>query len=227
MTLRRAVIFANGAIILAFLVLGTAYYVGVDGTDAYWLDDEGNAPAIFSALLLIGAALAGSRLTRALVDDRWNRRAALALTGLFAFMSLDEALHFHERFNDHFGIPWQLPYAPILLGAFAAAVYLVGYLRSRGVALRWIIAGACWGVAQGFDLIETQFFATTDTPFEVLVVLEEGLEMLGSSLFAWTLFDAGTRESTRAFVSAPRTSRCDTDESSLGDRDGEPVALDR
>ena len=57
---RRAVIFVNGAIILAFLALGTAYYVGVDGMDAYWLDDEGNAPAIFSALLLIGAATRGS-----------------------------------------------------------------------------------------------------------------------------------------------------------------------
>ena len=141
-------------------------------------------------------------------------------------MSLDEALHFHERFNDRFGIPWQLPYAPVLLGAFAAAVYLVGYLHSRGVALRWIIAGVCWGVAQAFDLIETQFFATTDTPFEVLVVLEEGLEMLGSSLFAWTLLDAGTRERARipASVPAPTTSPSGPAGSALGDRDAQFVA---
>lgn len=171
-----------------FLALGAAYYLGAEHLQEFWLDGERNPPAIYSTLLLLTSAAIALALARQAHANRGLRRSAWFFAGLFAFMSLDEFQSFHERFNDHFHVPWQPFYAPIIAAAFVFTLRLVRESREhRPAASLWLCGCLSWGVAQVLDLIETQVFEVGDTPFEVMVVIEEGLEMAGSALFGFAL----------------------------------------
>lgn len=181
------------AIAIAALVsLGIVDYY-VDSMPEFWLDGERNVPAIFSALVLVFAAVTALALAGEFGQGTPMRRYTVGLGAIFAFMSLDEYDTFHEHFNDHFGIPWQLPYAPLIF----VAVYLAWTLWEemeedpQGAAM-WVAGAGAWALAQVLDLLQTTALDSdnTLTAFTATVVLEEGLEMAGSVLFALALLRA-------------------------------------
>lgn len=183
---------ADGLVIAALCVLGSIHF-WVHRMQAFWLDGEHNFPATFSALLLVTAGVAALLFADQHPPRTTMRRVFLGLSGLFAFMSLDEFQYFHEHINDHFHFPWQVAYTPILI----AAVYLwIKAWREFGArteaATLWVAAAGAWAVAQGFDLYQNTVLDGNNNlaAFKTTVVIEEGLEMVGSSLFAFALLVA-------------------------------------
>ncbi len=196
---------ADGLIIAALLILGSIHY-WVHRMQPFWLDGEHNFPATFSALLLVAAAVAALLVASENPSGSTMRWIYGGLAGLFAFMTLDEFQYFHEHVNDHFHFPWQVAYAPILVAAAYLWIKTWDDLRARTTAAPlWVYAAAAWGVAQVLDGFQTTALDGNDrlTSFHVTVVIEEGLEMIGSSLFAFALLVALRQLSPDVEVSRP------------------------
>src|SRR3954463_343303 len=183
---------ADGLVIAALAALGSIHY-WVHRMQPFWLDGEHNFPSTFSAALLVCAAVMAVLVAREHPPQTKLRRVFLGLAGLFAFMTLDEFEYFHEHINDHFDFPWQAAYAPILVAAAYLWITAWREMRARtDAAGLWLGAAAAWGVAQVLDLYQTTALDTNDnlTSFKVTVVIEESLEMIGSSLFIFALIVA-------------------------------------
>jgi hypothetical protein len=183
---------ADGLVIAALAALGSIHY-WVHRMQPFWLDGEHNFPSTFSAALLVCAAVMAVLVAREYRPQTKLRRVFLGLAGLFAFMTLDEFEYFHEHINDHFDFPWQVAYAPILVAAAYLWITAWREMRARtDAAGLWIAAAAAWAAAQVLDLYQTTALDTNDnlTSFRVTVVIEEGLEMIGSSLFIFALIVA-------------------------------------
>lgn len=150
----------------------------------FGLDNEGSVPAVFSGLLLLGAALA-SREARAV--------HAAALTGLgavFAFMAVDEVLAVHEHLESVVGEQWQVVYLPLM--AVAGGLWLVVLRELRGRAQALFVGGAAaWVVAQ---LIEHFQRDGAVLVHRWTILPEELLEMTGSALFMFALLVAARED---------------------------------
>jgi hypothetical protein len=193
------------AIAIATLVAFGIVDYYVQSMPGFWLDGEHNVPATFSALVLVFTAVTALALAGNYEKGTPMRRYVVGLAAFFAFMSLDEYNYFHEHFNDHFGIPWQLPYIPLLLVAGYLAWNLFEELEYYPPSAAMFAGGAgAWGLAQIFDLYQVTVLDTdnTLTAFTATVVAEEGLEMAGSVLFALALLTA-LRQRLRAPQVAP------------------------
>jgi hypothetical protein len=185
---------------LAIIALGTLGALQVFTSlpiRGFWLDGEVTyVPAVFSAALLVAAAVVAAAVAQRERGPA-TRRALAGIAVLFAYMSLDELMAIHEEFQYASGIPWQAFYVPLIAFAAVGWFRILGRLREvpRAAAL-WIAAAGAWGIAQVLDLIETEawlFEGTADVDsvgLNVLIVIEEMLEMVGSSLFALALLFA-------------------------------------
>lgn len=110
------------------------------------LEGEGNFPALFSALLLLGAAtqfLVIGQLSQQSKIQEW-RRHWLALAGVFAFLAIDEAAMIHEKFDNNtllsfvetkglLAWPWVILYGGLCL-AFTATFFRFGWTLSQACA---------------------------------------------------------------------------------------------
>ncbi|WP_188970047.1 multidrug transporter [Deinococcus aerolatus] len=165
------------------------------------LNNESNMPANFSALILLLSAvtlgvIAWSRRQNASADAfSWR-----ALTFIFGFLALDEAAMLHERTADitrsvvkadgilHYA--WVLPYGILALIVGLAFVRFLIQLPG-GIRSRVIVAGAVYVMgALGFELLEGLVVSTEGTQNllnQSLIVVEEGMEMLGVILFIGAL----------------------------------------
>jgi hypothetical protein len=190
----------NPTLVGVVLAIAIATLVGFGIVDFYvqsmpgfWLDGERNVPATFSALVLVFTAVIALAFAWEYERGTPMRRYAVGLAAFFAFMALDEYNYFHEHINDHFGIPWQLPYIPLFLVAGYLAWNLFEELEYYAPTAAMFAGGAgAWGLAQIFDLYQVTVLDTdnTLTAFTATVVAEEGLEMAGSVLFALALLTA-------------------------------------
>jgi hypothetical protein len=141
------------------------------------------APAVFSGLLLFVAA------AMALVAAaRREKGPWLALALLFAFMAVDELAAIHERVDEWLGIPWLIPYAPLIFAAgifwFAALIELWPAVSERSL---WLGGALAWLAAQGLEAIWIAIGSDTG-PTSELSVPEELLEMAGSSMLLLALY---------------------------------------
>ncbi|WP_157489307.1 hypothetical protein [Lysobacter sp. Root916] len=167
------------------------------------MDGENNLPALFSTLLLCGAALI---LTLIAVLERRHQGADVSKWALlaagFALMSLDEALSFHERAiaplrallgGQHLGIfffAWVIP--GIALVCVLGAYFLRFLLRlPRRTAIAFVISAAIYlGGALGVELVEgwwREAHGHRNLVYHALVSLEEGMEMAGVIAFIHAL----------------------------------------
>lgn len=140
-------------------------------------------PAIFSGLLLFAASGLAALVARRSHQRRW---AVLAV--LFAFMGIDELAGIHESLGDSLGITWVVPYAP--LGVAAGIVWLLAlermwqFVPERGL---WVGAALAWVSTQVLEVAWVGGGA--DSPLTTkLYLLEEPLEMIGSSMFLLALY---------------------------------------
>jgi hypothetical protein len=168
------------------------------------LNGEGNFPALFQgsehltcAALL--AVIAGAETAR---HGAARGRPWQGLACIFAFLSLDEWLGFHERlthifryFHMNHGIfyfAWTIPYG--LLVIFLAFVYLRWLLAlpSRSRALFIASAVVFLSGAVGCEMLSgpiVEKWGRDSLPFAVEVLFEETLEAAGLTLYIYSLLD--------------------------------------
>lgn len=162
---------------------------------------EGTVGTWFTvALLLLCAGLLLVIATAAQARGGHDAGRWRALAVIFAFLSCDEAIGFHERVGDwaqeiatgegYLLWEWVIPYAALALIVAAASV---PFLRRLPAATRdrFIAAGVInVGAALGLELIQARIiseFGTGTTVVEILATLEAFLEMAGAILFARAL----------------------------------------
>jgi len=159
--------------------------------DSDWTDGYGLAyPTLFSAALLWGAG------TCALIAGRrriFGRRGSWYLLGLLLVgMGFDELLATHERLESATGVDWQTLYAPIAIACGVAWLFITLSMRRVKPARALMILGAAaWLVAQILEA--TQWDGDREvSSYAIQMVIEETLEMTGSTLFLvaiyWVLF---------------------------------------
>lgn len=168
----------------------------------FHLSDEGNAPAWFSSMLLLGcgvllAAIAGH--PRAGRPLHWG-----GLAIVFLGLSLDEAASFHERVTfplqailgieggrSVFHNTWVLAAIPLVL--LLGIVYVRFLLElPKPHRTRFLIAGALYltavlGVEMVGGAINSLWGGGDELRYQAAVVLEEGLEMSGLIVFLHAL----------------------------------------
>lgn len=165
------------------------------------LEGESNAPAAFSALILLLAALLLGVIA-------WAKKQAQsadafswkALTFIFGFLALDEAAQLHERLTNivrrsmdaegPLRHAWVVPYGILALIVLFSFVRFLAQLPST---IRWrvILAGIIYVLgALGFEVIEGMIVTAAGMDSlanRLAIVAEEGLEMLGVTLFIGAL----------------------------------------
>jgi hypothetical protein len=201
----------SAIIALLIALFGVSQFVGlyVDVAGSHFaravnLDGEGFLPTAFSVLLLAGAGALLWRIGRH-PEPKAFRMYWHGLSLAFFVLALDEGLRIHERASRPIG-RWLEAHGiidnPILRGLFTqswvvagfAVVVLIGiiylpFLRhlAAGDRLRFIVAGSVYvGGALGMEMASGYHFAQVvqhDATYKLLVVIEEGMEMFGTTLF--------------------------------------------
>ncbi|MEK6278483.1 MAG: hypothetical protein AABM29_10785 [Actinomycetota bacterium] len=143
-------------------------------------------PALFSgAVLFVASGFALITSTRSELLP-W---AILAL--FFAFMGTDELLEFHESLERASGVDWQILYLPLMLVGGACWLRALNRMSQFDTErLLWLGGAAAWIVASMLEFgahVSEGDVGGGVLPHESLV-LEEVLEMTGSSMFLLALF---------------------------------------
>jgi hypothetical protein len=161
------------------------------------VNSETTVPAWFSSALLLAAAvsagLVGVMVRRAGARDggRW-----LALSGILALLSLDEASALHERLGGpadallgdaagHFA--WVVPGAGL---AVVVGVLFLGFLVRLPGRIRWHVLGAGTAFLMGAVVIEAISGAVLErhgdrAAYLLVTAAEEGAEMAGAIWFLY------------------------------------------
>jgi uncharacterized membrane protein YhaH (DUF805 family) len=147
------------------------------------LNGEANIPTWYSAMLLYTVAMVGFGLFWQ--APRSPRRSFwLAFALIYAFLSLDEMARLHEIFDSPaIRIEWLYVYAPFAAAFFAVCVYgLVARRLAEREAARWIVGGLIIYAAGGMGMEALNYFLPLpDYWARVSIMLEEGLEMMGTT----------------------------------------------
>lgn len=130
----------------------------------------------------------------ATLHERIARPASEALANVLEYVLLPAAL-FIDEFPSY---PWHLVYAPIFAGALCFLFWFLWRRLKTGLEKKvFVLALACWGVAEGIDFIEglegvfqsvaQKLNVRNYTVSHLALMTEEFLEMLGMTLL-WILF---------------------------------------
>lgn len=172
--------------IVALTGAGGFVYAALGAPSFADLDREGVAPAFVAGGILLlagaGAALLSTASRRTL---GWR-----GVSALFVVMAFDEMLGLHERLETFTGIDWQRLYAPVfLVGGIAWLACLRDLGRTRAGAL-FAGGGLAWAVSQVLEFFQ---WSPSNEPVRLygpMMMTEEILEILGSSLFVLGTFVA-------------------------------------
>jgi len=169
-----------------------------------FVDSERNLPTLFSAIMLIEAAV----LLLALFAVERRKASGLTvywlfLTLLFFLMAADEVVQGHEKliplFRNRFGFSgvlyfaWLVPAIPFVL---AVAGFYIRFLRviERRIAMLFVLSGAIYLTgAVGFEMaagVIVTHFGRHTALYMVETHLEETLEMMGAAVFIYSLLTA-------------------------------------
>jgi len=176
--------------------------------DLFDFDIEGNFPTFYSAVALLLASGLLALITRA----NWNREGAyrfhwLFLTGLFLFLTFDEATAIHETIGSFFEdyldasgflyFMWVVPYgiAVAVLGVLFLKFVLAlpAQTRNHFIAAGVIFLSGAIGL-EVFGAREADLNGVETITYCVLYTFEELFEMLGIVLFIYALACHLTRE---------------------------------
>ena len=167
-------------------------------------DREGNLPAYFSSFALFFCA--ASLALIAFVNFRSSVKNGVYWAGLailFLFVSLDESISIHEQLiqplrerfhlSGIFYFSWVVPYAIAVL--IIALIYLrfLWRLPTPTRNLSFLSAAIFLSGALGCELVGGYYFESVneklDLTYAIITTIEELLEMIGVTLFLFTLFD--------------------------------------
>ena len=159
----------------------------------FFLDGEGNLPAIFSTCLFLINAVIFLITWKAACLAGEGQRIWLLLSSVFVFLALDESISIHERLInplrealDATGIfyyTWIIPYGigVVLLSIFAIPVFLRMQKRIRF----WFgLSAAIYLFATiGLEMISGKYLVMMNEQKDIvwifMITLEESLEMAG------------------------------------------------
>ncbi len=165
------------------------------------LDGEMNVPAWYSSsTLLLCSILLGLIANHKMREGDGYSLHWVGLALIFVFLSLDEAIMVHERFNAPMGhlwggtrgvflFPWVIPYMIVV------ALFLLVYWKfiidlNPTIRKLFLMAGAIYvGGAIGIEMI-TAFYVDVygrDLTYSLLATIEEVGEMLGIVIFIYAL----------------------------------------
>lgn len=168
--------------VIALLGLLGCVHAVVVRLEPFDLNGEGTVTAVFSASLLLAAALVASAASRLVRPRSWG---LLVLGPFLAFMAVDELVSLHEKLELALGVDWQTVYLPVILVGGVAWVATLRDLRPRSSGRMLFVAGACaWVVAQVCEKLQ---YEGERLVHPVLSLPEETLEMAGSTLFLLAL----------------------------------------
>lgn len=217
----RHIAWILGLIILCLVLLSAAgdvlrYWVGYDNTNwfvrKFNLDLEGELSTWYSAFTLVWCVallLVAAWSSRA--KDIWRMAGWLGLAVIFAFLSADEALGFHERLilplraalDPHpiFFFAWVIPY---MVAVLVIGLIYLKFLWSLEKRIRWAIIAAGFAFvtgAIGMELIGGYLLSGGDAGvmpiYALITTVEEALEMIGIAIFICALL---------AYLSVPSVS---------------------
>jgi hypothetical protein len=171
----------------------------------FYVDDEQNIPALFSVLLLSGAAFLLTMLTvlKRQQRDRDTLRWAILAAG-FLVMAVDEACSLHEKLippmkrllgKSSLGIfyfAWVIP--GFVVVAMVGLVYLGFLFRlPRKARVTFVLAATLFlGGVLGLELIGGRYaelHGSQNLTYSMLSTIEESLEMAGVIVFIYALLD--------------------------------------
>jgi len=164
------------------------------------MDHERSVPTMFSSVLLLIAATVLMLIAKAERIEKRSARPWFALAGIFLFLSVDEFASIHERLisptrdllnaSGLFYSAWVIPYGVLLL---VFVLSFRGFLNRLSTTVRSLIllAGALYVFgAIGFESLGGWHFETVEkrtVEYAVLYTCEEVLEMVGVSIFLYSL----------------------------------------
>jgi hypothetical protein len=172
------------------------------------LNEEANVPSFYSAtILLISAVLLWVTGWTRQPSQRSLARGWYGLSAIFVFLAFDEAGQIHEmcwrplhaasHSTGALYFAWVIPY-----GIFVVVVGLayLRFLAALTPRTRWLVIAS--GViyvsgALGLEMVEGIWFEShglQNLTYALMTTLEETMEMVGISLFIYTLVDQLARE---------------------------------
>ncbi len=163
------------------------------------LQSEHNAPAYYSGLQLLAAALLLFIIARHAVTR--SLRSALPWLGLgvmFCYLAVDEVMMIHENFGalgKSFSAFDGLKYKWVVMGfvlvVAVVALFFRFWLRLPPRTRMWFAVSAAVyiGGAIGFETISGLYANrySEDFGFSLLIVFEEGMEIIGIAMFLMAL----------------------------------------
>jgi hypothetical protein len=169
-----------------------------------YLDEEGNLPALYSALAL---GFAAGLLGLIAHLERWlhstTARSWRILSWTFLYLAIDEVISLHELLIQPFrrlGLGGFFHYAWVVPGLVAVGgfgLWSVRLLRQlpRRLSQRFLLSGGLFVLgALGFEMLDGKIVeqigeanALFDPLYQCLMTCEEGLEMLAIVLFIHSL----------------------------------------
>jgi len=165
------------------------------------LDEEQNIPTFFSYFLLNFCCflLLIIHLQQKILNSRWSMYW-LFLAIIFFILSFDEAASVHERFSlpvrNYLGTTGWLRYGWIIPAGFFVVIVGLMYIRfiihlPRRITILSFVSGILYvGGALFMEMPEgayAQVYGENNFIFHILTIFEETLEMVGLSLYIYTL----------------------------------------
>lgn len=163
-------------------------------------DTENNIPTLYSTFILFVNSLLFLIIALSRKQNGTDYVAWLGLMFGFFYLSLDEILGIHERLDhmiravfDMSGVlyyAWVIPYG--VIAAVVGVIYLPFLLKlPKKIRILFVVSGIVYILgAIGFEMLggmQDEQFGEENLFYAVLYTFEELLEMLGASLFVYSL----------------------------------------
>ncbi len=163
----------------------------------FYLDSEKSFGTVFSFLQLFISAILLFLIFKIPKESyRTKNLGWLGLSAIFLGLSLDEILEIHEKFNKlnlsgYLYFSWVVPYS---IGLILFILVYIPFLKRllKKYRFLFILSGIIFTTgAIGVEMIGGKYFETNghDLTYSIYTTIEEFLEMIGISLFIYSLLD--------------------------------------
>ena len=167
----------------------------------FFIDGEGNLPAIFSTCLFLINAVLFLMVRQAAVPAGDSQKIWLVLASVFVFLALDESISIHERLIDPlrqalgttgvFYYAWIIPYG---IGVLLLAIVAIPVFWRMPKRIRFwfgLSAAIYLFAAIGLEMVSGKYLVmmneSKDIVWILMATLEESLEMAGLIILVYAL----------------------------------------
>lgn len=167
----------------------------------FYLDGEGNLPALFSTWLFLMNAALFAIVWKAKKQAGDPQRIWMVLSAVFVFLALDESISIHERLIDPlrhafdasgiFYYTWIIPYGIGIIGLAIFAIPVFWRMEKK-IRFWFVLSAATYLFATiGLEMISGKYLTMRneqkDIVYILIITLEELLEMAGLIILVYAL----------------------------------------